>query len=64
MKEVIGWILVAISALGALYTVGLIISYILLPKDLNDDYLDDINCDCNGCQAHNLDELPPKETNA
>lgn len=50
MKEAIGWILVAISALGAIYTVGLIISYILLPKDLNDLYLDDINCDCERCE--------------
>jgi hypothetical protein len=49
MKELIGWILVGISGLGALYTIGLIISYILLPKDLNDVYLDDINCDCVRC---------------
>jgi hypothetical protein len=49
MKELIGWILVGISALGAIYTVGLIISYAIIPKDLNDLYLDDINCDC-GCQ--------------
>ena len=46
MKEAIGWILVAITALGAVYTVGLIISYILLPKDLND--VDDY-CRCKEC---------------
>jgi hypothetical protein len=47
MKEVIGWILVAISALGAVYTIGLIISYAIMPKDLNDvtDY-----CGCDECQ--------------
>lgn len=50
MKELIGLILVAISAFGALYTVGLIISYIIMPKDLNDLYLDDINCDCERCE--------------
>jgi hypothetical protein len=46
MKEVIGWVLLALSGLGAIYTVGLIISYMLLPKDLND--LDD-KCDCQRC---------------
>lgn len=50
MKEVIGWILLALSALGGLYTIGLIISYILLPKDINDYYDDELECDCNGCK--------------
>jgi hypothetical protein len=49
MKEAIGWILVAIAALGTVCTIWLIISYVLLLKDLNDLYLDDINCDC-GCE--------------
>ena len=46
MKEVIGWILVALSCLGAIYTIGLIISYMIIPKDLNDiDYV----CNCKDC---------------
>ena len=49
MKELIGLIILIISAIGALYAIGLIISYIIMPADLNDDYLDDINCDCDGC---------------
>jgi len=46
MKEIIGWILIGLSLLGAVYTIGLMISYILLPKDLND--IDDY-CPCKEC---------------
>ena len=46
MHDVIAWILLALSALGALYAIGLIISYILLPKDLNDV---DYECYCDRC---------------
>jgi hypothetical protein len=48
MKDIIAWMLLAVAALGALYAIGLIISYIIMPDDLNDD-LDDINCDCYRC---------------
>ena len=46
MKELIGWILVGLATLGTIYTIGLIISYILLPKDLNDI---DYQCNCKDC---------------
>lgn len=46
MKDVIAWILLGISALGALYAIGLIISYIRLPQDLNDI---DYECYCDRC---------------
>lgn len=49
MKEVIAWILLGLAGIGGLYAIALIISYALLPKDLNDDYLDDILCDCERC---------------
>lgn len=49
MKELIGWILVALSCLGGLYTIGLIISFAILQKD-RDEYLDDYECDCDGCK--------------
>lgn len=49
MKEIIAWILLAIAGIGGLYAIALIVSYILLPKDLNYVYLDDINCVCERC---------------
>jgi hypothetical protein len=49
MKDLIGYLLLILSALGALYAIGLVISYFIMPKDLNDD-LDDINCDCYRCE--------------
>lgn len=53
MKEIIGWILVSISTIGALYTIALIISYALLPKDINDYYDPDIECGCARCEKQN-----------
>ena len=44
-KDIIAWILLVLSALGAIYAVGLIVAYALLPKDLNDDY----ECYCDRC---------------
>jgi hypothetical protein len=46
VKDLIGYLLLIISALGALYAIGLIISYIKVPRDLNDI---DYECYCDRC---------------
>lgn len=46
MKDLVAYMLLIVSALGALYAIGLIISYIRLPKDLNDI---DYECYCDRC---------------
>jgi hypothetical protein len=45
MKDLIAWLLLIFAALGALYAIGLIISYFIMPDDLNDDY----ECYCDRC---------------
>jgi hypothetical protein len=46
MKEVIAWILLGFAGIGGLYAIALIISYIIMPKDLNDVY---DYCRCKEC---------------
>jgi hypothetical protein len=51
MRDLIAWMLLTVSAIGAIYTIGLVVSYFVLPKDFNDlDIEDDINCDCYRCE--------------
>jgi hypothetical protein len=51
MKDIISWILLTMSAFGAIYAIGLVISYFILPKDFNDVDLDEIpGCDCYRCE--------------
>ena len=45
MKDLIAYLLLIFAALGALYAIGLIISFAIMPKDLNDDY----ECYCDRC---------------
>jgi hypothetical protein len=45
MKDLVAYALLIFAALGALYAIGLIISYFIMPDDLNDDY----ECYCDRC---------------
>jgi len=47
MKDLIAYLLLIVAALGALYAIGLIISYAIMPRDLNDI---EYECDCDGCK--------------
>lgn len=56
MNTVIGYVLVALALLGLVYTVGLLISFILLPKE---ETLD-LYC-CDDCDNLGSDEFGDKE---
>lgn len=50
-EQIIGWILLSISALGAIYAIGLIVTFFITPKDFNDLEFDaEPGCDCYRCE--------------
>lgn len=48
MTQLIAWIILVLSAIGAIYAVGLIIAFIAIGSD-KDLYDDDLPCDCERC---------------
>jgi hypothetical protein len=51
MRDLVAWLLLTMSIIGGLYAIGLIITFFIAPKDMNDlDFDDEYKCDCYRCE--------------